>query len=226
MIRMLVVFLVAYGNVKSFVEPSAVPASPWTGLAFGVALMLAVAVTTRAGPRLSAAELGLVRRGSARATATGFLLGVGAALPALVVLRFPPLLGEPVGYAPLADVAPGALLLRALVLMPLDTALPEELAFRGVLFAWVRRGHGLARAVIVSSLVFAAWHIVVVAATLLETNVVVHPLTALLGTLGAFVAIFSGGVIFALLRARTERLAAPLAAHATFNAAILLGLGM
>lgn len=33
-------------------------------------------------------------------------------------------------------------------------------------------------------------------------------------------------VIFALLRARTERLAAPLAAHATFNAAILLGLGL
>ena len=142
------------------------------------------------------------------------------------MLRFPPLLDGPIRFGPLADVAPGALLLRALIVMPLDTALPEELAFRGALFALLRRGHGLGRAMTLSSLAFAAWHIVIVIATLLETNVVVEPLTAALGGLGAFAAVFGGGVVFALLRARTGRLAAPFAAHAAFNAAILLGLGL
>jgi membrane protease YdiL (CAAX protease family) len=224
-IWILVVFLVGYGNAKSLREPSAVPAEPWLGLAQAGALVLLVAAATRAGPRLSLAELGLLRAGSARAAALGLLFGVATAVPALVVLRFPPLLGEPVRYAPLADLDPAALLLRALVLMPLDTAIPEELAFRGLLFGWLRRGGRVLRAVFVSATAYAAWHLVIVSATLVETNVLADPRTAVLGTLGAFGAVFAGGVAFALLRAWTGRLAAPLAAHATFNAAILLGLG-
>ena len=226
MIRLLVAFLIAYGNTKALVEPSAVPGTPWPGLAFGIALALAVVALTRAGPRLSAAELGLIRRGSARAAATGLLIGLGAAIPALIVLRFPPLLDAPVRYAPLTGLPPEALLLRALILMPLDTAFPEELAFRGALFAWLRRGHGFAHAAIISSLAFAAWHVVIVAATLPATSTAVHPLTAALGTVAAFAAVGAGGVMFAVLRARTGRLAAPIAAHAAFNAAILLGLGL
>jgi membrane protease YdiL (CAAX protease family) len=225
MIRLIAV-LVAYGNARSFVEPSAIPETPWAALAFGLALTLAVVVLTRAGPRLTPAELGLVRRGSVRAAMIGALVGVGASLPALLVLHYPPLLDAPVRYAPLADIPTDALLIRALVLMPLDTALPEELAFRGALFGWIRRDHGAVRAIIVSSMAFAAWHVVIVVATLRLTNAAVHPLTAGIGIFAAFVAVFGGGVMFALLRARTERLAAPLAAHAAFNAAILLGLGL
>ena len=226
MIRLLVVILVAYGNTKSLVEPSAVPQSPWPGLLFGAALTLAVTVMSRAGPRLTAAELGLRRDGSAGAAAIGLLCGVGAAIPALVVLRFPPLLDAPVRYAPLAGVPLDGLLLRALVLMPLDTALPEELAFRGALFGWLRRGHGPARAVALSSLAFVGWHVMIVVATLQVTNAAADPLTATLGIAAALVAVFAGGVTFAVLRARTGRLAAPIAAHAAFNAAILLGLGL
>lgn len=226
MIGLLAAFLIAYGNSKSLIEPSAVPQSPWLGLAFGAGLTVAVIVLTRAGPRLTAQELGLVRQGSARAAAVGLLVGLGASLPAIVVLRFPPLLEAPVRYAPLADVPLEALLLRALVVMPLDTAIPEELAFRGALLAWLRRGHGVARCAIASSLVFAAWHVVIVAATLQRTNVLVDPLTSALGMLAAFVALIAGGVAFAVLRTWTGRLAAPIAAHAAFNAAILLGLGV
>jgi len=225
LIWILVVFLVGYGNAKSLRDPSAVPAEPWLGLALGGVLVLLVFAATRAGPRVSGSELGLVRAGSARSAALGLLFGAGTALLALLVLRFPPLLGEPVRYAPLADPDPTALLLRALVFMPLDTAIPEELAFRGLLFGWLRRGGGLVRAVLVSAAAYAAWHLVIVSATLVETNVLGDPRTAVLGTLGAFGAVFAGGVAFALLRARSGRLAAPLAAHATFNAAILLGLG-
>lgn len=225
MIWILVAFLVAYGNAKSVGDPSAVPAEPWLGLALGGVLVLLVFAATRAGPRVSFSELGLVRAGSAPSAALGLLFGAGMALLALLVLRFPPFLGEPVRYAPLADADPTALLLRALVFMPLDTAIPEELAFRGLLFGWLRRDGGLVRAVLVSAAAYAAWHVVIVSATLVETNVLGDPRTAVLGTLGAFGAVFAGGVAFALLRARSGGLAAPLAAHATFNAAILLGLG-
>ena len=71
-----------------------------------------------------------------------------------------------------------------------------------------------------------AWHLVIVLATLRVTSVAVHPLTAALGIIVAFAAVGTGGLLFAVLRARTGRLAAPIAAHAAFNAAILLGLGL
>lgn len=226
MIWVFVVLLVGYGNAKSLREPSAVPLDPWPGLALAGLLALLVFAATRAGPRLSGSELGLVRGGSARAGALGLLFGVATALVALVVLRFPPILGEPVRYAPLLELDPAALLLRALVFMPLDTALPEELAFRGMLFGWLRRGGDLRRAVLVSAGAYAAWHVVIVLATLAETNVAAEPWTAILGALVAFAAVFAGGVAFALLREWSGRLAAPLAAHAAFNATILLGLGL
>ena len=226
MVWIFVVLLVTFGNAKSLRDPSAVPEEPWPGLAFAGALVLLVFAATRAGPRVSASELGLVRTGSARSAALGLLIGAVAALLALFVLRFPPILGEPVRYVPLVDPDPAALLLRALVFMPLDTAIPEELAFRGLLLGWLRRGAGLTRAVLISSVVYAAWHLVIVSATLAETNVLGDPRTAVLGTLGAFGAVFAGGIAFALLRARSGGLAAPLAAHVTFNAAILLGLGL
>jgi len=143
-----IVLLIGYGNAKSLRVPSAVPAEPWPGLALAGLLALLVFAATRAGPRLSWSELGLVRAGSARPAALGLLIGVAAALVALVVLRFPPILDEPVRYAPLLQPDPVGLLLRALVFMPLDTAVPEELAFRGLLFGWLRRGGRVTRAVL------------------------------------------------------------------------------
>lgn len=226
MIWLLIAFLVVFGNAKVLAAGSAVPQNPWMGLALGAWLTLAALATMRAGPRLSAAELGLIREGSVRAAAMGLLAGLGAALPALALLRFPPLLDEPVRYTPLVDIAPEALLFRALVMMPLDTAIPEELAFRGALFGWLRRDRGLRYALIVSSLIFAAWHIVILALTLLETNVLQQPPTAAIGTLVAFVALIGGGLLFGLLRVWTGRIAAPVVAHAAFNAAILLALGL
>lgn len=226
MIWVFVILLVGYGNAKSLREPSAVPAETWPGLALAGLLALLVFAATRAGPRLSGSELGLVRAGSARPAALGLLIGLVAALAALVALRFPPILSEPVRYTPVLELDPAALLLRALVFMPLDTALPEELAFRGLLFGWLRRGGGLTRAVALSAGAYAAWHVVIVLATLAETNVAGERWTAVLGALAAFAAVFGGGVAFALLREWSGRLAAPLAAHAAFNATILLGLGL
>ena len=53
----------------------------------------------------------------------------------------------------------GAALLLALVSIPLQTVVPEELAFRGVLLATLARSWGTAAAAVVSSALFGLWHI-------------------------------------------------------------------
>ena len=60
--------------------------------------------------------------------------------------------------------------------------------------------------------------------TVASTNLQTEPLLASLGVLGAFLAIGVGGVLFAWLRLTSGHLAASIAAHWAFNAALLLGL--
>jgi len=222
-VRTFVAFLVLSGNAKFLAGASAVPAVWWPGLTASVLLLAVVLVWARAGPRLSLGDMGLCRAGALRAGSVGGFLALAAALAAVAVLRFPPLLDEPVRYAPLRDLPTGALLLRVFPFMLVDTVVLEELAFRGVLFPWLLRGGGLVRAVLLSSAAFTLWHVVVVFAALEGTNLHADPLHHTLGALGAFAAVFAGGAAFALLRARTGHLAAPLAAHWTFNAVVLLG---
>lgn len=214
--------LIGFGNARSVAVGSAMPAEWWPGLAAGLTLVAGALAWARFPPQLSAAEIGLVRRNAVRSAALGSLLAVGAALVALVVLRFPPMLDAPVRYVPIAEAAPGALLLRAFVLTPLDTAIPEELAYRGVLLGRLRRTAEIAHAVLLSAAAFTLSHAVIVLATIGQTNVRAD--LALLGAIGAYAAVFAGGVIFAVLRIWTGHLAAPIAAHATFNAAVLVGL--
>jgi uncharacterized protein len=171
-----------------------------------------------ASPRLS-------RRGVIRSATLGLLLALGTALPGLLFLRFPPLIGQAVEYSPLAAISREALLWRALVWMPLDTAVPEEFAFRGVLLASLRRRLGVASAVLTSAAVFTAWHVVVVSRTIGMTNLQGQSVFTMLGLLGAFIAVGAGGALFAWLRVTTGHLAGSVIAHWAFNALVLLGLG-
>lgn len=196
----------------------------WVGLPFGLGLCAGALAWAFIPPRLSAAEIGLAGRGGWRSAAVGSALALGVGLVALLVLRFPPLIDAPIRYAPIADAAPSALLLRALVLMPLDTAIPEELAFRGVLLGRLLRTGGPPRAVFVSAAAFMLWHAVIVIPTLGQTNL--REELAPLAVSSALAAVFAGGVLFAILRLRTAHLAAPIAAHTTFNAVLLVGLSL
>ncbi|MGH2450138.1 MAG: CPBP family glutamic-type intramembrane protease, partial [Candidatus Limnocylindria bacterium] len=81
-----------------------------------------------------------------------------------------------------------------------------------------------ARAILASAALFAAWHAVIVLATIGRTNLQGDALFSGIGIVGAFLAVFAGGVAFALLRWWTGSLAAPVAAHWGFNVAILVGL--
>jgi len=54
---------------------------------------------------------------------------------------------------------PADALRYAFVTVPLQTVVPEEIAFRGVLLALLRRHYGPRRAAIASSVLFGLWHI-------------------------------------------------------------------
>jgi CAAX protease family protein len=173
---------------------------------------------------LSAAELGLSLSGLVRGAAVGLVIALVAGVAALLFLRFPPLVGGPIIYAPLTDIPPMSLLARIAVWMPLDTVLPEELAFRGALLAELRRHTTWMRASAISAAVFVMWHVVVVARTLAQTNLRDDLPLLVLGLAGAFGAVFVGGLLFAVLRTATGSLAASVLAHWGFNAVLLLGL--
>src|SRR5205823_2356873 len=181
-------FLAAYGNVASLVLGTAAPAGGWSGVLVGVLLLGLVLTWGRWTERLTAAELGLTPR-FLRSAGVGLLVALGTALPALLFLRFPPVVGQAVEYTPLGSLSREALLWRALFWMPLDTAIPEEVAFRSVLLATLRRRLAAVPAVLVSAVVFTAWHCVIVSRTVALTNLHAEPLLATLGLLGGLLAV-------------------------------------
>ncbi len=148
---------------------------------------------------LTAQDVGLAWRGAVGSIAIGLLAGLAAALPALLVLRSPPIVGHPVTYTPLGSLSFEALMWRACLWMPLDTALPEEIAFRGVLLAVLRRRWAAPSAIIFSAALFTLWHGVIVVRTVALTNLHADPPLAILALAGAFASVFAGGILFAAL---------------------------
>lgn len=111
----------------------------------------------------------------------------------------------------------------ALVLIPLQTVLPEELAFRGVLQGALERVFGTAGVFVVGSLAFGLWHVT----SSLGLTAGNAGLSALLGTglggqlagIGLAVAATSvAGAGFIWIRRRSRSLLAPIGLHWAFNA--------
>lgn len=111
----------------------------------------------------------------------------------------------------------------ALVLIPLQTVLPEELAFRGVLQGALERVFGTAGVFAVGSLAFGLWHVT----SSLGLTAGNAGLSALLGTglggqlagIGLAVAATSvAGAGFIWIRRRSRSLLAPIGLHWAFNA--------
>ena len=152
------------------------------------------------------------------------MAALAATLPALLVLPFPLIMEHPVTYSPLDSLSFQALLWRGCLWMPLDTALPEEFAFRGVLLAVLRRRWAPPWATVLSAVPFTLWHGVIVTRTVLLTNLEGEPLLVIVGLAGAYAAVFFGGILFAALRLATGHLAGSIVAHWAFNAALLVGL--
>jgi membrane protease YdiL (CAAX protease family) len=117
-----------------------------------------------------------------------------------------------------------ALLWHLLVRIPLGTALLEEVAFRGVVYAMVERRRGVRAAVVGSSLLFGLWH-VLPSLGLRRANAAVADVLGS-GPVGAVVAAVAAttlaGVVFCELRRRSGGLLAPFALHWALNALGLL----
>ncbi len=113
-------------------------------------------------------------------------------------------------------------LIASMVIIPLQTVIPEELAFRGVLHGALNRAWGFRGVAAAGSLLFGLWH-VVTSLGLTTGNVGFTRLFGgglagqLAGVLLAVAATGAAGFVFTWLRKRSGSLLAPIALHWSLN---------
>jgi membrane protease YdiL (CAAX protease family) len=165
------------------------------------------------------AELGLGREhwksGAAYAAgavaAVMAVIGVGALLP----LTRPMFMNQ--HYATISGA-----LLASMIIIPLQTVIPEELAFRGVLHGALNRAWGFRGVALAGSLLFGMWHIVT-SLGLTSSNVGFTRIFGggvvgmVAGVVLAVVATAAAGFVFSWLRRRSGSLLAPIALHWSLN---------
>jgi tRNA pseudouridine32 synthase/23S rRNA pseudouridine746 synthase len=221
-VAVIATILVVLGNAAGIATGPNVVTVSWAVIAQSAGTLLIVIAASR-WSGLTSAEAGISRTNLLRSSLIGALVGFGLASVVLLALEVGAQLGTPITYQPLRGASISAVLIHALVGLPLQTAIPEELAFRGLLLGLLMRKLTPLRAALVTSALFVAWHLVVQVQTLAATNFPspwqIVPAMAL-----AFAGLFAGGVIFALLRLRTRNLAAAVAAHWLFDAGLITGL--
>jgi uncharacterized protein len=193
-------------------------AGPAWHAVIGVGLVILLALLAKwAG--LSAADLGLARENAARGLRWGGVTAAVVLAVAGLAYALPPSRDLLAGTS---DASWARVLAEVLVFIPLGTVLPEELAFRGVLWALLRREYGEVTATVVSSALFGLWHVL----PALTGSAANQAASATLGSgVGGTVlrvvgtVVFTGlaGVVLCLLRIRSGSLLAPIAAHWAVN---------
>jgi membrane protease YdiL (CAAX protease family) len=188
-------------------------------IAAGLGLAACLLVIARV-QGLTAADLGLARStwpaGLRWGAAAATLVGAAYALAYLIT---------PVRQAlPESDGEIGrAALWAVLVVIPLGTVFPEELAFRGLALALLGRWYGVLSGILLSSGLFGLWHIVASLGGGPANAAIVGVVGGdAAGTVTRVIAtvVFTtlGGVVLCWLRLRSNSLLAPILAHWTINA--------
>lgn len=201
--------LVAWNNLLV----PALPADPIVRMIANVVGVLVLVLAARAGG-LSWRDLGLcpttwvsgLRWGGAAVGIVALGYAVAFLLPATrPLLENPGVAGSPTS----------AVVLRALLLIPVGTVLCEELAFRGVLHglterAWAGRWWAGRGAVVAVASAFAVWHL---------AGAVAAPAGGIpvLGVLAVLVVTATGGVIMSVVRRRTGSIFASIGIHLGTN---------
>jgi uncharacterized protein len=120
-----------------------------------------------------------------------------------------------------AHIDGGRLLYEVGVPILLLTAIPEELAFRGVLLGSGLRLWGPWRASLITSALFGLWHIAPTLHTMSDNHVFRGEAASVAGqvllVLGSIVVTFVAGLAFCWLRLRSRSLIAPVMAHVATN---------
>jgi membrane protease YdiL (CAAX protease family) len=192
--------------------------TPWANVAVVPAAAVGLLVLVRSRG-LGWAELGLGREhwksGAGYALAAVALVGGVIAVGALLPWTRPMFLND--HYATLSGA-----LLASMIIIPLQTVIPEEVVFRGVLHGALDRAWGFRGVAAAGSLLFGLWHI----ATSLGLTASNVGFTRLLGgglfgviagVLGAVLATAAAGFVFTWLRRRSGSLIAPIALHWSLN---------
>ncbi|OBK23389.1 abortive infection protein [Mycobacterium asiaticum] len=113
-------------------------------------------------------------------------------------------------------------LIASMVIIPLQTVIPEELAFRGVLHGTLNRAWGFRGVALAGSLLFGLWH-VATSLGLTSNNVGFTRLFGggifgmMAGVTLAVLATGAAGFVFSWLRRRSGSLIAPIALHWSLN---------
>ena len=187
-------------------------------LAVGLGLAACLLAVARAAG-LTAADLGLARSAWPAGLRWG---GAAAALVgtvyALAYVTGPVREALPDGESSLGR----STLWMVLVVIPLGTVLPEELAFRGLLLALLGRRYGLLAGVLLSSGLFGLWHVVPslgggTANATMASVVGADAAGAVVRVSVTVVFTSLAGVVLCWLRLRSNSLVAPMLAHWTVN---------
>ena len=165
------------------------------------------------------AELGLGRdhwrSGAWYALGAVVLVGTVIAVGALLPWTRPMFLND--HYATVSGA-----LIASMVIIPLQTVIPEELVFRGVLHGTLDRAWGFRGVAAAGSLLFGLWHIAT-SLGLTSSNVGFSNLFGagvfgmVAGVLMAVIATGTAGFVFTWLRRRSGSLIAPIALHWSLN---------
>src|ERR1700753_511743 len=194
--------------------------TPWAGVVTVPVVAVGLVAWVR-GNGLGWAELGLGREhwrsGAAYAMGAAVLGGSVMAIGALLPWTRPMFMNH--RYATISGA-----LIASMLIIPLQTVIPEELAFRGVLHGALNRAWGFRGVAFAGSLLFGLWHIAT-SLGLTTSNVGFTRLVGggavgmLAGVFVAVVATAAAGFVFSWLRRRSGSLLAPIALHWSLNGA-------
>jgi membrane protease YdiL (CAAX protease family) len=192
--------------------------TPWAGIATVPAAAIGLLLLVRSRG-LGWAELGLSRE--------HWKPGAGYALAAVAVVMSAIAVGtllpwtRPMFMNDRYATVSGALI-ASMIVIPLQTVIPEELAFRGVLHGALNRAWGFRGVAAAGSLLFGLWHIAT-SLGLTSSNVGFSrifgggALGTVAGVLLAVIATAVVGFVFTWLRRRSGSLLAPIALHWSLN---------
>jgi membrane protease YdiL (CAAX protease family) len=192
--------------------------TPWASIATVPAAAIGLLVLVRSRG-LGWTELGLGRE-HWKSGAGYALAAVGLVLSVIVIGLLMPWTRPMFMNSHYATIS-GALL-ASMIVIPLQTVIPEELAFRGVLHGALNRAWGFRGVAAAGSLLFGLWHIAT-SMGLTSSNVGFTRLFGggvfgmLAGIVLAVVATGFAGFVFTWLRRRSGSLIAPIALHWALN---------
>jgi membrane protease YdiL (CAAX protease family) len=206
-------FLAVYNNAANLVVDPQV----WRRWYIATNLAVGAAMLALARPLLNWTQLGLGEASWLPGLAWGAVTMVGGAVVIFTSQRFPAVaeMFEDRRYAGISD---GDAVRHALIRVPLGTALLEEVAFRGVLFALWEGSFSVPVAVVGTSLIFGLWHIGPVLQNLRANQVDLKSRQGLIG-LGVGIALTTlAGFGLSLLRVWSAGILGPFILHWAVNA--------